>query len=173
MKLVTILALLVAVGCRAQDTNVVTSKVVERDRDKDGKPDFRVETVYRGAQKVMLVWSKPNAQGVMTITSRSYFAGGDLVTTESDEDRDGVFETLAVYRSGTGDMEVFTRQRDGSVKPVSAQTLAAYKKQNAAISEFWGTAFDKGTDTDKAMELMTETQKKIREAEKEKTDGKK
>jgi hypothetical protein len=173
MKLLAIFALFAAVGCRAEDTNAVTSKLVERDRDKDGKPDYRVETVYRGAQMIMLVWSKPNAQGVMTVTSRSYFAGGDMVTTESDEDRDGFFETLAVYRSGTGDMDVFTRQRDGSVKPVSAQTLAAHKKQNAAISEFWDKAFDKGADTDKAMELMTETQRKIRDAEREKTDGKK
>jgi hypothetical protein len=173
MKLFAIFVLLAAVGCHAEDTNSITSKVVERDRDKDGKPDFRVETVYRGAQKVMLVWSKPNVQGILTVTSRSYFAGGNMIMTESDEDRDGVFETLAVYRSGTRDMEVFTRQRDGSVKPVNGQTLAAYKKQNTAISEFWDKAFDKGTDIDKAMELMAETQKKIREAEMEKSDGKK
>ena len=70
-------------------------------------------------------------------------------------------------------MEVFTRQVDGSVWPVSAQTLAAYKKQHAAISEFWDKAFHKDTDTDKAMEMMKETQKKIRAAEREKTDGKK
>jgi hypothetical protein len=171
MKLFAIFVLLVAVGCRAQDTNAITSKVFEQDRNKDGKPDVRVETFYRGGQKVMLFWSKPNAQGVMTVTSRSYFAGGEMVTTESDEDGDGVFETLAVYGSGTGDMEVFTRQRDGSVKPVSAPTLAAYKKQNAAMSEFWDKAFDKGTNTDKAMEMMTATQKKIQDAKKEKTNG--
>lgn len=173
MKLFAIFALFVAVACRAQDTNAVTSKVIERDRDKDGKPDYCMETVYRGAQKVMLIWSKPNRQGVMTVTSRGYLAGGDMVATESDEDGDGVFETLAVYRSGTGDMEVFARHLDGSVKPVSAQTLAAYKKQNAAISDFWERAFDKSTDTDKVMEMMRETQKKIRDAEKEKSDEKK
>ncbi len=165
--------LLVTVACRAQDTNGITSKIFERDRDKDGKPDVRIETVYRGDKKVMLIWSKPNAQGVMTVTSRSYIAGGDLVSTESDEDGDGIFETIAVYRSGTSDMEVFTRQRDGSVKPVSARTLAVHKRQHAAISEFWDKAFDKGTDIDKAMEMMRETQQKIRDAEKEKTDGKK
>jgi hypothetical protein len=173
VKLFAILSLLLAVGCRAEDTNTITSKVVERDHDKDGKPDFRVETVYRGAQKVMLAWSKPDSQGVLKVTSRSYFAGGAMVTTESDEDRNGVFETLTVYGSGTGDMEVFTRQPDGSVKPVSGQALAAYRKQHAAISEFWDKAFDKSMDTEKTMELMTETQKKIREAEKEKVNGKK
>ena len=120
----------------------------------------------------MLIWSKPDAKGVLRVSSRSYFAGGDMVTTESDEDRDGVFETIAVYRAGTKDMEVFTRQQDGSVTPVSGQALAAYKKQIAAMDEFWDRASDKNTSTDKAMELMEETRRKIQEAEKEKLDAK-
>ena len=37
----------------------------------------------------MLIWSKPNAQGNMIVSSRSYFVGGDMVTTESDGDGDG------------------------------------------------------------------------------------
>ena len=173
MKLIALFTLFVALSCGAQDTNEVTSKVFEQGRHQDGRPGFRVETVYRGSQKVMQVWSKPNARGVMTVTSRSYFTGGAMVMTESDETKDGVFKTVAVYRPGTDDMEVFSRQRDGSVKPVSAQTLAAYKKQHAAISEFWDKAFDKGTDTETVKERMRETQRKIREAEKEKTEGKK
>jgi hypothetical protein len=173
MKLLIIILLFVATGCHAEETNGITSKVFERDSDKDGKPDLRVETVYRDGTKAMLIWSKPDAQGVLKVTSRSYFAGGDMVTTESDEDRDGVFETLAVYRVGTTDMEVFTRHRDGSVTPVSRQTLAAYKKQHAALDEFWEKAFDTNTSTDKAMELMEETRRKIQAAEKEKSDAKK
>jgi hypothetical protein len=70
-------------------------------------------------------------------------------------------------------MEVFIRQQDGSVIPVSAQTLAAYRKQNAAIVDFFEKAFGKGTDTDKAMELMEEAQRKIQAAVKEMTNGKK
>lgn len=165
--------LFVATGCHAQETNGITRKVFERDSNKDGKPDLRIETVYRDGTKAMVVWSKPDAQGVLKITSRSYFAGGDMITTESDEDRDGVFETLAVYRVGTTDMEVFTRHRDGSVTPVSRQTLDAYKKQNAALDDFWEKAFDTNTTTDKAMELMEETRRKIQAAEKEKSDAKK
>lgn len=173
MRVLAIILLFVATGCHAQDTNGITSKVFEHDSDKAGKPDLRVETVYRDGTKVMLIWSKPDGQGVLKVTSRSYFAGGDMVTTESDEDRDGVFETIAVYRAGTTAMEVFTRQQDGSVAPVSRQTLAAYKKQNAAISTFWEKALGEGADVDKAMEMLTETQQKIQAAEKEKTDGKK
>ena len=93
--------------------------------------------------------------------------------TEIDEDGDGIFEIVAFYHPAKNDMEVFTRLTNGTIRAVSAQTLAAYKKQNAAMSEFWDKAFDRDTDTDKAMEMMKETQKKIRDAEKEKTDGKK
>ena len=93
--------------------------------------------------------------------------------TESDEDRDGFFDSIAVYRAGTTDMEVFIRQQDGSVIPVSGGTLAAFKKQNAAIVDLFDKAFEKGTDTDKAMELMEEAQRKIQAAEREKTDDKK
>ncbi len=173
VKALVIILISLATGCHAQDTNGITSKVFERDADKDGNPELRVETVYRDGTKVMLIWSKPDAQGVLRVSSRSYFAGGDMVSTESDEDRDGLFETIAVYRAGTTDMEVFIRQQDGSVIPASAQTLAAYRKQNAAIVDFFEKAFEKGTDTDKAMELMEEAQRKIQAAEKEMTNGKK
>jgi hypothetical protein len=173
MRVVAIILLFVATGCHAQDTNGITSKVFERDADQDGKPDLRVETLYRDGMKVMLTWSKPDAQGVLKVSSRSYFAGGNMVTTEVDEDRDGVFETIIVYRAGTTDMEVFTHQQDGSVTPVAGRTLAAYKKQNAAIIDLFDRAFEKGTDTDKAMELTEEARRKIQAAEKEKADGKK
>jgi hypothetical protein len=171
MKLFAIFILFVALGCRAQDTKDITTKVFERDRDKDGKPDVRIETVSRGKTAILRVHR--TIKGGVTNTARSYMVAGDSVMTESDEDGDGVFETVAIYHPAKTEMEVFTRQTDGSVRPVSAQTLAAYKKQHAAISEFWDNAFDKDTDTDKAMEMMKETQKKIRDAEKEKTDGKK
>lgn len=171
MRLLTILLLLVAFTGSAQDTNI-TRKVFEYDRDKDGKPDFRVESLFRGKERVMVVWSKPNTQGVWSVTSRAYYTGGDMVAVESDEDGDGFFEQLATYRSGTEDMEVFTRQRDGTVQPVSAQTLAAFKKQNAAIKEFWDRFWDR-TDSDKLEDSIQETQKKFRDAEKEKRDEKK
>ena len=172
MKMLVAILLVVTSGCHAQETNGIISKVVERDTNKDGSPDLRVETVFRHGQKVMLIWSKPDASGLLKVSSRSYFAGGDMVTTEGDENRDGFFETLAVYRAGTTDMEVFTRHQDGSVTPVSGQALAAYKRQIAAMDEFWDKAFDKNTSIDKTMELMEETRRKIQAAEKEKLDAK-
>jgi hypothetical protein len=172
MKLLPIFSLLVAIACSAQETNDITRKILESDRDKDGKPDLRVESVFRGTQRAMVVWSKANSQGVWSVTSRAYYAGGHMVAVESDEDGDGFFEMLATFRLDTEDMEVFTRQRDGSVQPVSAQTLAAFKKQNVAISEFWDKAFSKDADPDKLEDAIRKTQKRIRDAEKEKTAGK-
>ena len=177
MKTTAILFLLCACVCGADTTTTnivgdITTKITERTA-KDGKLNRRVEQVFRGDQRIMVSLSKPDTQGVLAVRSRSYYAGRDLVTIESDEDGDGFFESLAVYHPGTEDMEAFTRQRDGSVRPVSTQTLRAFKKQNAALSEFWDKAFDKDSDTEKVGELMRETQQKIRAAAKEKTNEKK
>jgi hypothetical protein len=43
------------VHMQRQDTSDITRKVFERDRDKDGKPDFRVVSVFRGKERVMVV----------------------------------------------------------------------------------------------------------------------
>ena len=173
MRALLILLLFVAVRGLAADTSDITNRVFERHGTNDGRVDYRVEYVYRGKTKVLMVRSRRNRQGSLAVTSRGYLVGGDLVMTESDEDGDGVFETIAVYRPGTRDMEVFTRQPDGSVKPVSTQTLQAYKKQNAAISEFWDKAFDKKFDEKKLPDLIRETQKKIQDAEHQKPADKK
>ena len=123
MKTLTMLFLLCAsvYGADITTTNVVgdiTTKVSER-AAKDGKPEVRIETVYRGKTKILQTLSRPSKQGTLAIVSRSYLAGGDLVMIESDEDGDGVFERVSVHRPGTDDLEMFTRQQDGSVRPVN------------------------------------------------------
>lgn len=70
-------------------------------------------------------------------------------------------------------MEVFTRQRDGSAKPVSAQTLHAFKKEAAVISEFWDKALSKDADHDKLEDSILKTQKQLSDAEREKVDDNK
>lgn len=63
------------------------------------------------------------------------------------------------------EIEVFDRQVDGSVRPVSIEALAGYKQQHAAISKFFDSlAYDK--DIDKASEKMDGLQKEIAEANK-------
>ena len=179
MRLFATVILAAAAACSGQDPNDsitakvleedrdedLTTKVFEHDRDKDGKFERRIETISRDSTAILRVFTKIN-DGV-TNTSRSYQVADDLVMTESDDDGDGVFETIAIYHPAKSEMEVFTRKKDGSVQPVDAQTLAAYKRQNAAISDFWDKAYD--TDEDNIIELIQETQKQIRDAEKEKT----
>jgi hypothetical protein len=151
----------------AQDT---TNKVSER-RNPDGTLRWRIETISRGKTPILRVHQSFKAG--KTTTTRSYMVGGEMVMMEADEDGDGFFETTIVYRPSKGDLEVFTRERNGSVSPVSARTLAAYKKQHAAITELWDKAFDKDMDADKFIDRLHDTQRKILDAEKEKKDEKK
>ena len=172
-RMLAILLLLVAFGCHAEGTSDITNRLTEIDRDKDGKIDVRIETVYRGKTKAMMTISQRNAQGVMLPVARSYFVGGHLTMTESDEDKDGVLETIALHNADTDELEVFTRQPDGSVKPVSKQTLDAYKQQFGAVTDFFGEAFDKGFDEERLPEKVRQVQQKIQDAEKKKLNDKK
>jgi hypothetical protein len=170
MKTLIIISLFVAVGCYAGDTSDITSKVFEK-TNTVGTVSFRMVTTYRGKEKVMIETFRPDAQGVLVIRSRSYLAGGGLVMTESDEHESGRFDTIAVYRPGTDDMEIFTREADGSVKPVSTQTLSAYKQQTAAVSDFFSELPTNASDVE-ISEQLQKTRQKIQDAEKQKTDGK-
>ncbi len=154
----------------AQDSSDITTKVNER-RNADGTVQSRIETTSRGKTPILRVLQ--SIKGGVTSTTRIYRVGGDTVMMESDEDGDGLFETMVVYHPAKTDMEVFTRQRDGSVKPVSTQTLEAHKKQEVAWTEFWEKEFDKNTDPDNLGDRIREMQQKLRDLEKEKTDGKK
>jgi hypothetical protein len=167
MKTVLTFVLFCALSVCAQDT---TSKVNER-RNPDGTLRWRIETTLRGKTPILRVHQ--NFKSGKTTTTRSYMVGGEMVMMESDEDGDGLFETIIVYRPSKSDMEVFTRERDGSVHPVNAHKLAAYKKQQAALSELWDKAFDKDVDAEKFIERVQETKRKIEDAEKEKKDDQK
>ena len=135
MKTLTAFLLLVVFGCCGQDTSGITNKVTEIDRDKDGKIDVRIETAYRGKAKVMMTMSRRTQQGVMAVQSRSYLADGKLVMVESDEDGDGTLESITVFKPDTDDFEMFIRQSDGAVKPVSTQKLDSIRRQNAVADE--------------------------------------
>lgn len=155
------------VAC-AQDSSEITTKVRER-HNTDGTLRWRIETKLRGKTPVLEVYQ--SNKGGVTGTTRSYMVGGEVVMMEADEEGDGFFETIIVYRKP--DLEAFKRQRDGSVVPVSGPELATYKKQHAAITEQWGKAFDEGMDGEKFVEGVRETQQKIREAGEGRTDAKK
>ena len=54
MKTPIFLLLLGVLSGSAQETNGITRRILDRDTDKDGKPDSRLESVFRGKQRVML-----------------------------------------------------------------------------------------------------------------------
>jgi hypothetical protein len=129
MKTTLTLLMSCALSVCAQDT---TNKVDER-RNPDGTMRWRVETTTRG--KTPILYVRQTFTAGKTITTRSYLVAGEVVTVETDEDVDGIFETTIVYHPSQRDLEAFTRDPDGSVVPASAKTLAAYKKRHAAMHE--------------------------------------
>jgi hypothetical protein len=169
MRTSIVLILVTILAANADDGSDITTKASER-RNTDGTLRWRMETTSRGKTPILRVFQSTK-EGV-TSTSRSYLIDGDTVMMESDVDGDGFFETVTVYHSSKSDNEVFTQQRDGSVKPVSTQALKAYKKQQTAWTELWDKALGEDMDADKFFDRVQQTQKKIRDAEKEKTGRK-
>lgn len=146
----------------------ITTKVLERERE-GGKTRLRLKTISRNNEPILRILRTTRA-GV-TKVSRSYEVGEGLVMVETDEDGDGLFEAFSLFRPGKKDMEMFIRQLDGTVKPVSTQTLLATKKQVATVDDAVGKLFLKDGLTDRQFEdLIQATQRKIGDAEKEKSD---
>jgi hypothetical protein len=160
-------------GADTTTTNIVgdiTTKVSEHTA-KDGKPEFRIETVYRGKTKILQILSRPNKQGTLAVVSRSYFVDGDLVMIESDENGDGVFEHISLHHPGTADFEMFRLQPDGSVKPVSTQTIEATKKQMAVVNDSMRKSIEKPDVSDQEISnSLQQTRQKVQDLEKEKKD---
>ena len=156
-------------------TNVVgdiTTKISERP-DKNGKPELRIETVNRGKTKVMVITSRRNQQGVMAVTARSYLADGKLVMVESDEDGDGTLESVMVLAPDTDNFEMFTRQPDGSVKPVSTEKLDSIKRQKAVADESMRKLFGRPDMTDEELkDLLVTNRQKIEAIKNENKNGK-
>lgn len=129
----------------------LTTKIVHR-AAVDGKPELRIEKVYRGKTKIFQKLSRSNQQGKLAVLYRSYFVDGDLVMTETDEDENGVFTHIAFHRPGTTDVEMFRRQPDGSVRPVSMQQIESNKKQTAVMNAFMQMQNEKKDVTDQAID---------------------
>ena len=131
MKIQVILALCCASVCGADisSTNVVgdiTTKISVAS-GVNGKPDVRIENVYRAGTKIMQVLSYRNGQGDFVVKSRAYCVDGKLHSVESDEDGDGFFESFSVFDPKTHHFEMFTRFRDGSVRPISSDVSGGVK----------------------------------------------
>ena len=157
-------------------TNVVgdiTTKVFERTA-KDGKPEMRIETVYRGKTRILKILSRRTKEGTLAIESRGYFVDGKVVMSECENDGNGGFKSFLLYHPGTDSIEIFQRQPDGSVNPVSTQTLEVTKKQGDVVEEGLRKDFEKKDMTDREIsDSLEQMRLKIQDLEKEKKDDKK
>lgn len=115
-------------------TNVahdITNSVSEH-AGLDGKPDFRVETCYRGKSKILETVSCRDKQGKLTVWSRTYSINGKSIATENDDDGDGFFEHLAVYPASNDDAEMFNRYKDGTVTLATKEEVELRKNAGDA-----------------------------------------
>lgn len=170
MKTIITLILFCASPLAAEDT----STHVNESRNPDGILRWRVETTRRAKTPILLLFQ--TLKEGKTATTRSYMVDNQIVMVEADDDGDGHFETTLIFRPPTKNMEVFTRDPDGTPRPVSAQALAAYKRMHTAVDEFWShpnNIFDKDADAEEFKERFEDMQKRIRDAEKEVKDEKK
>ena len=173
MKTLALLILFCAsvYGADTTTTNIVgdiTTKVFERIA-KDGKPKMRIETVYRGGEIILQTVSQPNKQGRLVVFSRRYLVNGNVVMSECDNDGRGGFKSILLYQPGTDNLEIFHRQPDGTVKPVSTKYLELIKKQDAVVTEYMEKEFTKTNETDQEIgDSIQQMRQKVQDLEKEK-----
>ncbi len=147
-------------GAEAADPDGLSTKMAEVDSDKDGRPDVRTEIISRDGQKEMMVMSRTDKSGEWKINARSFYVGPHMAVTESDEDGDGFFEMVVVYREDPKDVNAFVRQRNGSVRPAEVKVVEMLRKQDALLSEFWSKAV---SDPETMKRAMMEARKKMKE----------
>jgi hypothetical protein len=131
-----LLALVICASvCRAQEDTTTKTIVAP---GKAGRPDIRCDSTYRGKKCIMRVFSEKRVSGEFVPYARS-FQIAHAMLTESDEDRDGFFETLAIIddTDGRSFVEVFKRERDGSVHPVTREELKKTQESFDRMAAFW------------------------------------
>ena len=162
-----VILLLSSIGLAEQAEGLSTKKA-EVDRDKDGRPDVRMEIISRDGQKEMMVMSRTDKSGEWKINARSFYVGPHMAVTESDEDGDGFSEMVVIYREDPKDVNAFVRQRDGSVRPAEVKVVETLRKQDAVLSEFWSKAM---RDPEKMKGAMMEVREKMKEISEEAKKG--
>jgi len=124
-----------ATGCVSQKNDVITVPELRMvTRQPMGKSGPALRQYFRGANTI---YNESLANVTKNQIVRGYYAGGELIMAESDEDNDGFFETITLFPDDLRKMEVFQRQRDGSVKPLGSKELQELKnKIIRAVREF-------------------------------------
>jgi hypothetical protein len=138
----------------------VQRKVLNLDRDKDGKPDLIVETFTRKS-KVVLRSIKRLEKGGFWSQTRSLHVADQQIVIEEDSDGDGIFQLMVVLNPKVDALESFSRSRDGTLSIAPPGTNERFLKAFAALNEFWKAAPEtKETDLP---DLIRKTQRDLRE----------
>jgi hypothetical protein len=171
MRVCLVRSLAVAVmvaACHAAEADGLSSEVAEVDGDKDGRPDVRTEVVSRDGVKQMMVMSRADESGEWKVTATSFYVGPHMAVTESDEDGDGFFEMVAIYREAPEDVNAFVRERDGAVRPAEVKMVEALRKQSALLTEFWSKP---ERDPEKMEAAIMEAREKLKQIAEEAEKG--
>lgn len=169
MKALTVFCLIAMISygfsAGADSTNEISTKIVETARDS-GRIRLRILTTFRGKQRSIVEIQKITLAA--TNVTRSFYAGSHLAMIESDDDADGVFESFCLFREGSRDFEMFNRNPNGTVSPVSGRILEATKRKLKAADEAVDKLFSgQGVDDKELESILNEARKKISEAEEE------
>jgi len=124
-------------GC-AKDWTV---EYFTRDTDKDGIVDVQIEVTRRGSEKIMSTLRRKIPANRWS-TFRFIYVAGDLVQLESDEDGDGMFESVVFYNPGKNEIEMFTRDQTGKMTPEDTEALRKFKIQRSEMNAFWKDFYD-------------------------------
>jgi hypothetical protein len=104
----------------------------EEKRDQDGKINAYVDTVFRANVRVLMTVKTPTKNKYGIRLTRAYFADGKDVMDEIHHD-DGT-QMIRLYKDDIL-CDIFRRQMDGSVEPVSSEELATLKGQQQEMME--------------------------------------
>jgi hypothetical protein len=118
-------------SAKQQTANV--RKEHEDKRDQAGKVVACIDTVYRGKERILstVTITKKTKYGLRLV--RAYYAGGREVLDELEYD-DGRPQTIRLYKDDVL-FDIFKRQSDGSVEPVSSEELEKLKTQQQELIE--------------------------------------
>jgi hypothetical protein len=137
-KIAVTVAVTVVLGLFATELPQVRTK-----KESFPQKHLTIQKTYRGNQRIMVEMDNNGKK------TRGFSVNGKIVAIEADEDGDGFWESLMVFDPDTGEFEVFAREKDGAVSPVSSERLeelrAKKERADRALSKLLQSSADPGS----------------------------
>ena len=142
--LLAIVSCILLAGCRQTDTPNVADATLRTESEEFTRPSVgkvTIESTYRGDERILMVMSYSN------VTTRTFCIHGDPVYVETDENGDGVFESLMISGETMSTFEQFRRTPEGTVEPISKEEyLELHQKIGVAAERMRQTFKEVGMD---------------------------